>query len=109
MEVDHPAAEPAFVQQLELQANMAGKGRLAVAHNDWGEEEVAFVDEARPERVGGEVGAPTVRSAPADVLISRTASGLNSRSIRVLAVDGSFSVLEYTILSAACQICAKSR
>ena len=31
------------------------------------------------------------------------------RSTRVLALSGAWSVAEYTILSAACQICAKSR
>ena len=39
----------------------------------------------------------------------RTASGSNSRSIRVFALVACSSVREYTILSAACQTVAKSR
>ena len=54
-------------------------------------------------------GPPTARSRPADAFICRTASGSKSRSIRVLALDTASSVLEYTILSAARQISAKSR
>ena len=39
----------------------------------------------------------------------RTASGSKSRSIRVLVVEVASSVLEYTTLSADCQISANSR
>ena len=53
-------------------------------------------------------GPPTVRSASADAFSRRTASGSKSRSIRVLAVATVSSVLEYTTLSAARQIPAKS-
>ena len=49
-------------------------------------------------------GPPTVRSRSADAFSCRTASGSKSRSIRVLALDTVSSVVEYTILSAACQI-----
>jgi hypothetical protein len=49
-----------------------------------------------------------MRSRPADAFIRRTASGSKSRSIRVLALDAVSSVLEYTTLSAACHISAKS-
>ena len=51
---------------------------------------------------------PTVRSRPAASFSLRTWSGSKSRSTRVLAVSGAWSVVEYTILSAACQIRAKS-
>lgn len=48
-------------------------------------------------------------SGPSDAFSCRIASGSKSRSIRVLALDTAVSVLEYTILSAARQISAKSR
>ena len=47
-------------------------------------------------------------SRPADAFICRIASGSKSRSMRVLALVTVSSVVEYTILSAACQIAAKS-
>jgi hypothetical protein len=53
-------------------------------------------------------GPPTLMSRPAYAFICRTASGSKSRTIRVLALKTVFSVLEYTILLAACHICAKS-
>src|SRR5215207_7035138 len=49
-------------------------------------------------------GPPTVMSRPADAFTCRAASGAKSRSIRVLALDTVASVLEYTILSAACHL-----
>jgi hypothetical protein len=55
------------------------------------------------------VGPPTVRSRSAAAFRCRTASGSKSRSIRVLVVAAVASVLEYTTLSAACQIGANSR
>ena len=44
-----------------------------------------------------------------DSLSALTAAGSKSRSIRVRALAGACSVREYTILSAARQICVKSR
>jgi hypothetical protein len=44
-----------------------------------------------------------VRSRSASALSRRTRSGSNVRSIRVRALDTASSVVEYTILSAACQ------
>lgn len=49
-----------------------------------------------------------MRSRSAAAFICRTATGSNARSSRVLALDTVSSVLEYTILSAARQISAKS-
>ena len=44
-------------------------------------------------------------SPGADAFSARTASGSNSRSIRVRALAAASSVREYTTFSAACQIC----
>ncbi len=62
---------------------------------------MALVDQSGLERFRGEAGS-------ADAFSCRTPSGSKSRSIRVLALDTVSSVLEYTILSAARHICAKS-
>src|SRR5689334_6522412 len=56
VEVNHTVAETSFVQQLELQANIAGEGRCAASHHDGREEQVALVDQAGLDRVGGEIG-----------------------------------------------------
>ena len=50
------ALEAAFVQQLELEADAVGQGTLAASHDDRNEEEVVLVDQARPDRLGGEDG-----------------------------------------------------
>jgi hypothetical protein len=47
-----------------------------------------------------------LRSLPAESLSARTASGSNSRSMRVRALETSSSVLENTIFSAARQSAA---
>ena len=52
---------------------------------------------------------PTLMSCSIDAFICRIVSGSKPRSIRVLALDSSSSVVEYTTLSAARQISAKSR
>ena len=94
VEVHDAVAEAALAQELEADAEAVGQGGVAAADDDGREEEVALVDEAGAERVRGELGPPTVRSRSAAAFIRRTSSGSNSRSIRVLAVDGSRSVRE---------------
>jgi hypothetical protein len=69
---------------------------------------VALVEQPSLDRPGGKGRPPTVMSEPSVLFISLTASGSKSRSIRVLALDASSSVLEYTTLSAARHISAKS-
>src|SRR5262245_17356549 len=61
-EIDHSVAEAAFVEEFELQARVVGKGLFAASHDDRREEQVALVDQAGPERVGGEL-----RTAHGDV------------------------------------------
>jgi len=48
-------------------------------------------------------------SDPADAFICRKASGSKARSIRVRALETVSKVVDYTTLSAARQISAKSR
>jgi hypothetical protein len=54
------------------------------------------------------VGPPTVRSRSAAAFSCRTAPGSKSGSIRVLVVAAAGRVVEYTTLSAACQMAANS-
>ena len=46
-----------FVQQLEPQADIAGLGLLAASHHHGRDDQVALVDQARLDRLGGEGGA----------------------------------------------------
>jgi hypothetical protein len=106
LEVNHTALETAFVQQFELQADVCGEGPFTISHHYGRDEQVALVYQPGPECLGGEVGPPTPMSRSACVFSRRNASGSKSRSIRVLALATASSVLEYTILSAACHIWA---
>jgi hypothetical protein len=57
VEVHYPVAETTLVEQLELDADIVGEGRVAASHDDGCEEQVAFVDQPRLDRHGGEFGA----------------------------------------------------
>src|ERR1700736_4597707 len=57
VEVNHARAEAAFVQQVELHADIAGEGRFATPDHDRHQEQVEFVDQPGPDRLGGEVGS----------------------------------------------------
>ena len=54
--VNDALAEATFVEQLELQADICGKSRLAAAHQDRRDEQMELVDQPRLDRVGGEPG-----------------------------------------------------
>jgi hypothetical protein len=54
--VNHPVAEPAFVQQFELQADMVGERLVAASHHDGHEEQLELVDQSGLDRLGSEVG-----------------------------------------------------
>src|SRR5215208_2148411 len=56
VEVDHAAAETAFVDQFELQADVVGEGPFAASHHDRRDEQVALVHQPSLERLGGELG-----------------------------------------------------
>src|SRR5450756_2025467 len=56
VEVNHAAAEAAYVQQLKLHVGVAGQGLLAASDHDGRDEQVALVDQPGLERLGGEVG-----------------------------------------------------
>jgi hypothetical protein len=53
VEVNRAVPERALVQQFESQADVLGKSGLAAADYYGREKEVTFVDQARPESVGG--------------------------------------------------------
>jgi len=109
VQVHRAAGEAALAEQHQRHADVVGEGARAAAHHDRHEEQVQLVDLPRPDRLAGEVGPPTVMSRSAVAFRRRTASGSSSRSIRVPALATAASVLEYTTLSAARQISAKSR
>ena len=92
--MNQAVAETVFVQQFELQADIVGEELFAASHHDGRDEQVALVDQPRLDRLDGEPGPPTMMSRPDDAFICRTTSGSKSRSIRVLALDPVFSVLE---------------
>lgn len=106
MEVRDAVREPALIEQLELRPDAVRQGALAASHHDRAQEQVALVDQPRSEGLAGGSAPPTAMSAPADCLRRRTASGSNSRSIRVRALVTVSSDREYTTFSADRQISA---
>src|SRR5436190_21565767 len=56
MKMNNPAAEAALGQEPELSANVVRERPLSATHDDWGEEQMAFVDQARGHRLAGERG-----------------------------------------------------
>src|SRR2546421_1157854 len=54
-EIDHAVAETAFVQEFELQADIAWEGTFSASHHNRRDEQVTLVDQPGPERVGGEL------------------------------------------------------
>jgi len=107
--VNDPVAETTFVEQLELPADLVGKQLLADSYQERRDEQVALVHQPGPDPWAARPGPATVMSRADAALICRTASGSNSRSIRVLALDTVCGVVEYTILSAAREMVANSR
>ncbi len=87
MEVNDAVSEPALIEKFELRADVVWQGALAASHHDRAQEQMALVDEPRADCVAGELGTPDCDGGPEDCLSRRTASGSNSRSIRVLALD----------------------
>jgi hypothetical protein len=74
VEVNRAVAETAFVQQLEVHANVvAGEGTFAASHDDGHEEQLVLVDQTGLDRPGRKLGTTTVRSQPAAAFICRTA------------------------------------
>jgi hypothetical protein len=109
VEVNHAVAEASFGQQIEPQQNVVRLGLLAASHQDGRDNQVVFVHQPGLNRMGGEAGSSHCDARSASIFVCRTASGSKSRSIRVLALETISNVLEYTNLSAARQISAKSR
>jgi hypothetical protein len=56
VEVDHAAAETAFVEQLQLQVDIVGEGPFATSHHDGRDQQLELVDQTGPDRLGGELG-----------------------------------------------------
>lgn len=94
MEVDHAVAEPALFQQLEIQSDGVRERPQAPSDSNGTKEQVALVDQPRIECVCGKGGAADRDVTRSLVLQVDIASGSNSRSIRVRALEGLSSVLE---------------
>ena len=107
-QMDHAVGEPALLEQLQLDADAIGQRRRTAPDDD--RRSRSRHSSTSPARSAwpASSGPPTLRSRSAAVFSARTASGSNSRSIRVRAVDTDESVREYTTLSALRQIPAKS-
>src|SRR5207248_3765196 len=78
VEVNRAAAETAFLQQLELLMEIAGKRPFAASHHDGRQEQVALVDQPGLDRLGGEV-----RTAHADVTSRRRFHAPDSLGVEV--------------------------
>ena len=55
VEVHEATVEAALVDQFEIESDVIGQGRRAASYHDRREKEPILVDEARPDRFGGEV------------------------------------------------------
>ena len=73
--------------ELEVHADIVGEGRVAAAHHDGREEQLALVDQPGLDCLGREVGTADGEVAFRRAFSWRTASGSKSRSIRVLALN----------------------
>ena len=93
-EVDGAAAEPVLPGQGQAQAEPGPGGTGAAAHDGRDDEQLVFVHQPGRDGLSGEPRPPTVRSRPAASFILRTWPGSKSRSMRVLAVSGVWSVVE---------------
>jgi len=86
-EVNHAAPETALVHQVEPHADVVGEGPFAASYHDRRYEQVALVDQSGRERLGGEAGAAYGEVTFRFYLHLPDGFGVNSRSIRVLALD----------------------
>ena len=57
MKVGYSAAGTPLIEQLAVKRAATGEGACATSQHDWPEEQVAFVHQARPKRLGGEIGS----------------------------------------------------
>ena len=94
MEVDRAGAEPAFVQELEIHADVLGERALAASDHDGHEEQLVRVHEPGFDRLRREVGAADGQITRRRRLQSADRLGSSSRSIRVLALVTLWSVFE---------------
>ena len=89
----HAVAEPAFVDELELDVHVGRQRPVAATEDDRPDEQLALVDQTRLERLGGEVrtaheeiGAAWCRRAgsePATIeLVAATGSGPAATALR---------------------------
>jgi len=87
VEMNDVAFEAALAQELKLSTHVVRQRALTATHDDRAEEQMALVDQARGDRLAGELGT-TDGDVRYEVSLSRRiVSASNSRSIRVLALD----------------------
>ena len=80
--------EPALVEQFELRSDAVRQGAFAATHHDRAYEEKALVDQPGADRLAGEVATRDRDVGRRGQLQLSDRLRSNSRSIRVLALDG---------------------
>ncbi len=86
-------AEPALVQQLEINAHALGQGPLPIADDYGVDEQVELADQPRSERVRRRLGPPTDRSLVADALSGGPPPVSKVRPSRTLVVGTVAAIL----------------
>jgi hypothetical protein len=87
-------AEAAFVEQLKRDLDAVRQRPLVGADDDRRQVQLGLVDQPGAERLAASSGPAILRSRSDSTFMRRTASGSNSRSTRVRAVDAARSVRE---------------
>ncbi len=98
-----PLLKRLFLQELQRQVDIFRERRLAAPDQNRREEQMELVDQSSLERMDGRPGPP-IRIRARGCFYLPNHFGIEVPSIRVFRVDTYSSVLEYTILSAACHI-----
>src|SRR5205823_3069051 len=93
-EVHDTVAEPALLQQLQLDAGVAGEWGLPSPTSTGYTKSWHSSTSPALNACAARVGPATLKSLAADVFMSRTESGSKRRSSRVLAVETPGSVVE---------------
>ena len=89
-----PLGEALLVQQPQPQPEPVRQPRRAAADDHRGQVDPALVDQAGPQRVGGERGPADAQVGVRASFSARTAAGSNERSSRVRGVDTASRVAE---------------
>lgn len=87
VKMNNAASEAALTEQLEPHAEVVRQCSLTFTQDDRINKQMTLVDQFRAHRLPCKLGPPIVMSASEDSFSLRIASGSNSRSILVLALE----------------------